>query len=299
MKLLAVVAAFASLAAACAPRAEPGRPSEPAEAPVVAPGAASRTADAGVDEAREDTLERVVVIGSSLSGGFGLDVTFDEVLTTMLAPEHELAGAKSNVLFYLAPLDEGRAQIEYALERDPTLLVAVDFLFWFGYGAATLDGRMLIADSQRLDMLETGLALLGRFDCPIVVGDFPDMSDAVATNMLHPRQVPSPAALERLNGRLAAWAEERGDVYVVPISTIIRDMRAGRPFELGGNRWPADSAHRVLQDDQLHPTIEGMAGVASQIARELVADGRSEPGDWQLDLAVVLDELGEVWGGDE
>jgi len=240
-------------------------------------------------------LDRVVLIGASLTGGFGMDVAFDEVFEATIARDHGPLAAKSNLLFYLGPGPEGGAQAAFAAEANPTLLVAIDFLFWFGYGMTNAEGEFLGTEEQRLQLLEHGLGLLERFDCPIVVGDFPDMSDAVATKMLHPRQMPQHETLARLNARLRAWAEERGDVFVLPLSERIRDMRAGDPFRIGRGAWPADSGHRVLQDDQLHPTIEGMAALANEIALMLSGAELTEEEDWELDLALVLDEFGEVW----
>src|SRR5689334_1804853 len=90
-------------------------------------------------------------------------------------------------------------QVEAATNARPTLVIGVDFLFWFCYG----DGR---TDSERAQRFEQGLKLLEQIPCPLVVGDIPDVSAATNTGIISNEQVPSASARAAANKRLKAWA---------------------------------------------------------------------------------------------
>lgn len=240
-------------------------------------------------------LERVVVIGASLSDGFQIEAKLHDVIEVMIQPEHEPIVNGADSFVFANPVEFSKKQIELARATDPTLLVALDFLFWFGYG--TLDpklGRLAFKD-ERLQLLERGLSFLDEFDCPIVVGDFPNMAAAVGGGMLSPSQLPDPESLEALNARLRDWAAANANVVLIPLARVVEDVLEKEPFRVGRHRWPADCVDRMLLPDMLHPTIEGLAAIAHLIGvnlvdRELVPEGKLE-----TDLVAVLDELGEVF----
>ena len=74
-----------------------------------------------------------------------------------MAP-HEPVQNFGDRLFFVQPEAAGRYQIEQALKAKPTLLVGIDFLFWFCYG----DGS---TDKDRLQRFEKGLKLLESVEC--------------------------------------------------------------------------------------------------------------------------------------
>lgn len=235
------------------------------------------------------SLERMVVLGASVSMGFFLPAGLGPILDESCLVEHEKVRTKTTGTFAWDSVNVAREQVEFALEANPTLLVAADFLFWLGYGAVNAQGEILTSEAERLELLETGLGMLDQFDCPIVVGDFPNMSHASGEGyMIGARQLPKPETLELLNQRLAAWAAKRGRVMVLPLKSWLRRMEAGESFCLGNYRWPAGSDTRVLQRDRLHPTLEGLAALAHSISLAMVQRGWSRPGDWELDLERVL-----------
>jgi len=222
------------------------------------------------------TLARVVVIGASVSGGYGLvtelkaSVRLGEVLACAL-PEGmgEITDLGDSYLFQ-DPREKGEKAVLEALEHDPTLVVAVDFLFWFGYRS------WRPAATPERD-LEDGLALLDRFHVPLVVGDFPDMTPALAGKgplgfpMLTPEMIPDEATRARLNVRVAEWAAARGDVVVVSMADMVGKMLAGEEIAVRGNVWPAGSMELLLQADLLHPSSEGVIALVVTILDRLVA----------------------------
>jgi len=146
-------------------------------------------------------LERVVVIGASLSAGFGAEQTLAQVFAAALKPGHAEPVDYGDALFFTSPLSFGARMVEAALDEEPSLVLAVDFLFWFGYGSTDAEGGAMDSEDERLALLEHGLAFLARLECPLVVGDFPDMSEAVG-RMISPAQMPEKATLPRLSQRV-------------------------------------------------------------------------------------------------
>jgi hypothetical protein len=212
-------------------------------------------------------LARIAVLGASVSDGFGLDdeigarTVFADVVDASLKTAHESVYNKASAFFFSDPAGTARDAVEAAKKKDPTLVVGIDYLFWFGYGRVP-------AESDRLARFEKGLASLESFTCPVLVGDLPDMSPALEGEsplthrpMLRREQVPTPESLKKLNERLAAWSTEHANVVVVPLAEMLARVRAHDEIALRGNVWPKDAAPRLLQKDLLHPTLEGAIAV--------------------------------------
>ncbi|MBM4098720.1 MAG: hypothetical protein FJ260_02015 [Planctomycetes bacterium] len=225
---------------------------------------------------------RVHVIGASASAGFGVRPPVERgtpgrLSGLTLAQVAECAGNGScrvtgdaTALFSASPLSTGTEQVEGLLAMDPrpTVVFADDFLFWFTYGALAVDGnRTPITDeSQRLQMLESGLALLDRVvevKLPLVVGDIPDMSVAVG-GMLSRMQMPKPDTLARANERIRAWAAGKPRVAVLPLARLVEELRSGKPFDAGRRSWSEATDGPLIQRDQLHATF---AGTVALLAR--------------------------------
>lgn len=254
--------------------ARPARGGDPAPAPIAA-------------------LERIAVIGASVSDGFLLPnevdamITVADVLRAAVRQPIDLPYRKSNMLFFRDPVQYGTRYVEEALAHDPTLVVGVDFLFWFGYG-------FTVDEESRLARLEQGLQLLARFDCPLVVGDFPDVREAARRGvgvhgapMISEWQVPQPGTLVRLNERLAAWAKERGNVHVLKLSRFLEQVRSGAAVEVRGNHWPAGSMATLLDKDLLHTTFEGTVALALVALDLLVKEDQAFPAEafhWDKDV---------------
>ena len=137
---------------------------------------AAQDASAATEIPTPPVLERIVVAGASVSGGFGLHrdvggpLTFGQVLDAAITAPHGVVANRADLLFSRAPDGVGRLMMDSVIAARPTLVVAIDFLFWFGYGD--------LPEEKRLARLERGFALLEELECPVVVTDLPDMSAA-------------------------------------------------------------------------------------------------------------------------
>ena len=235
-------------------------------------------------------LDNVVMIGASATAGFGVQMRFEHdgrnasrpvnFSTVFDAARREPFNAThgfGSTLFFTAPNVFGPNSVNRAQELKPTLLVGIDFLFWYGYGNmgshATIESR----EAARLEMLERGLALLERFDCPIILGDFPDMSPAVG-RMISPSQMPELETLEKLNRRVREWVDARDQVRLYPLADIVQRMRAGEDMTLGGYTWTGELARGLVQSDELHPTVDGLIALSQLLVDVLES---FEPGSTQ------------------
>ena len=213
---------------------------------------------------------------------------------------------RASVASFLDPVRVGTRQVERALKDRPTLVIAVDFMFWFGYGNVARPGAEDEA-KQRLALQSKGLALLARFDCPVLVGDYPDMRRA-DPRMLPPGAVPSVPVLVELNDGLRQWATARKNVHLFPLARLVTGMQGkGEPLELatGALHAPPET---LLQGDRLHPTRLGMALLGHRLLAHLAAvlpeDHVLRTGRPTLDTLVKvagavgeLEELAPVKGG--
>ncbi len=241
----------------------------------VTPRAIGRESAAGVTAGIDaKTLwDHAHVIGASASAGFGVrpplppdhpgrlqPVTLAAVADAARAGAGTVTGDATG-LFFLSPSTNGAREVDgtLAAQPRPTIVVGVDFLFWFTYGAADGDGRAIRDEKQRLAHLEAGLALADRVvkaGIPLVIGDIPDMSPAVG-KMLSKAQMPALDTIARANERIRAWAEERPRVAVVPLARLVAELRSGKPFEAGRRTWSESADGALIQRDQLHPTFVG------------------------------------------
>lgn len=205
--------------------------------------------------------ERMVMVGASVSAGFTAteplggpytrQLRLNRHVDTALLVPHEPVRNLANTLFFLQPELLGRQQIERALEARPTLVLGVDFLFWFCYG----DGS---TDEERLRRFEKGLTLLETIQCPLVLGDLPDASAAV-NDMLRPEQIPSTNALAAANRRLNEWAATRPKVVILRLSHFMRTAMANQALTIRGETLPAGRTRSLLQNDKLHSSPLGCA----------------------------------------
>jgi hypothetical protein len=212
--------------------------------------------------AAESPWARVVVIGASASGGFVLSEPFGGPATEQCQLHHYLDAAITakharvknfgSALFFLSPDAMAASEIQSATNAHPTLVVAVDFLFWFCYGNGD-------TDAERAAHFEAGLRRLEQIPCPILVGDIPDASSATNTGIISADMVPSEAARRAANERLKQWAATRKQVTIVPLAEFMRAVKANEAIKLHSTTLPAGKTRALLQADGLHPTPHGAA----------------------------------------
>lgn len=212
--------------------------------------------------ATESPWSRVVVIGASASSGFVLTEPFggtntakcrlNNYLEAAITAPHEPVKNLAQAILFLSPDAVAAQEIEVATNSNPTLVLGVDFLFWFCYGP----GR---TDADRLQRFETGLKFLEQIRCPLVVGDIPDASFATNTGIISSAQVPSETARRAANERLKQWAAAHPQVTVMPLAEFMRAVSANQAVAVHGEILAAGKTRAWLQPDQLHPTPRGAA----------------------------------------
>ncbi len=236
-------------------------------------------------------LAKVGVIGASMTDGLLLPLEVDCMMTiedvVRAASVAPLSTSRSSSsLMFLDPRHFGAREVDEVIATKPTLVLAIDYLFWFGYGNVWGD-----ADA-RLSGLDEGLAQIARFQCPVIVGDFPDMHPALhgvsitGGPIIGPDQIPDVETLARLNARLAEWAKSHRNVHVVPLSRLVADIRDGREMRLRDNVWPAGSAGALIDRDLLHPTLDGTISVVLHALDQLTREDenfREEAFIWSKD----------------
>lgn len=265
-------------------------------APVPVPATATGDVPVATETVAVDPLQRVAVLGASVMAGFGLahevgrPVLYSHVVDAMLRGERRPVASFASDRLFMMSLAQREALVTRLVEHRPSLVLAVDFLFWYGYG-------VVFDEESRPLLFERGLQELQRLGCPVVVGDLPDVSSAVgrATYMgttLVDVQVPSAAMLARLNARLHEWAREQPHVIVLPLADFVRRTLADEPFVLRGTVIEG-ARDDILQSDWLHPTLLGSAALTAFVldaVEQALGDGFDETRvDW--DAASVVQRL--------
>ena len=235
-----------------------------------------------IDPAAPQVWRQVAVIGASASAGFGTSTSMTDALELIVKAEHEPIVHTATGMFFLAPERTAKKQLAETLAADPSIVVALDFLFWFTYGS--------FPEAERMAFLEEGLALLEEVECPLVIGTVPDMSAAVG-KMLSRRQVPTPETLAAANARILQWAEDRGSVVIISLPDLLANLKASKPFVIHGELWSPPAGVELLQWDQLHPTVTGLASMACYIAGSIAESFGLNANDLVLDADEVAAQL--------
>ena len=241
-------------------------------------------------EIKIDALSRVAIIGASVSEGFQAEQGWQAAFTASIAREFKCVDNGATSLFFMDPNQHGATQVDAALAAKPTLVLAVDFLFWYGYGTRDADGGRIKSEEARVALLEKGLALLDKFECPVVVGDFPDMSVSVG-KMLQSKQMPATETLVKLNARFAEWAKGKPNVIALPLAQWMNDLHAHKTLELAGHKYEPEVTAKWMQDDQLHPTAAGLAALAALVDTHLEAHKLIAKKDYVADVAKVVERM--------
>ena len=249
-----------------------------------------------LEPAQRPTL---AVLGASASAGFGVMVVgpggdgpgvvgtrLAEIVLAIDEPPPVVVRDWSTASFFTNPLEIGPEAVRRCLDGSPDAILAIDFLFWFAYGAFDAQGERIVDESQRDGLFEVGLSLLDSIDVPILVGDLPDVRGA-NPRMLSRWQVPSVETLARLNARLLAWAEAKPHVRIFPLAERTRIALEDRGPPKSREE-PTESSEEgvaqkqsrlppLLQRDRLHPTFEGLVLIAEAALRAMEGVPGMEP----------------------
>jgi hypothetical protein len=225
---------------------------------------------------------QVAIVGASVSAGFAdgplsggsaenSTVPLQRLVREWLEALDARVTSRADLLMFQDAENKGRVQVERTVKTGPDLVLAVDFLFWFAYGRVRGEEQ-----PARLARLQQGLDLLSRIECPIVVGDLPDMAGA-SVRMISPAQVPAPEILARCNECVRAWAKDRPRVLLFDLAALtaqMKDRGVGLPLQ-GGE--VATRPGSLLQGDRLHANRLGMAYLGFRLQDAL---RRKPGGDW-------------------
>lgn len=267
--------------------------------------------------------DRIAVVGASASDGFGVSVRADAPsvdLTAPVDPNAKPTVAKkptpiqlnlSDVLRYAAtsqpvimhhyssgfffanPGPTGQGEIYRALKIKPTLVLGLDFLFWYVYGTVTAEGKPMNTGADRLSNLELGLEQLDRIvnaGIPLVIADIADMHDAIG-KMLSENQVPDIDTIERVNARIMEWVKARPLVKIMPLAQILETLKKGGSIDLAGKSWNPAELGALLQDDQLHPTFAGTVVIAAGLIDLAKSNDPSTPPPFDFDPKLIRERV--------
>lgn len=232
--------------------------------------------------------KRIAIVGASASDGFGVAVSngsakpfkaelvdMRDVLVAAAKPgTTELVAHYATGMFFSDPLARGEDAITRALKTKPTLLLAVDFLFWYAYGGGGIGKTPIRSEEDRASLFERGLSQLDRVvtaGIPLVVGNLPDMR-ASKGRMMAAMQLPEEATLKRLNERLTAWAKGKALVRVLSLADVTDETRSGEPIRVGSVRWDPAKQGPVMQRDRLHPAFPGLVALTERTMECAVGD---------------------------
>ncbi len=227
------------------------------------------------------TRQEVVIVGASVSAGFAdptskgddgkvnrtyrLDVAFKKAWPRTLARVANF----SDLRMFMAPELYGKNQLASAKKRKPDLLIGIDLMVWFGYGSTYGKVKKGEVDTKRIALQAKGLALLGDFKCPVILGDYPDMHGA-SSHMLPQRMIPNVVTLAALNNKLREWAKAHKNVTVFPLANFVKEaVTKKQTYPFGKGKVIEFPKNFLLQSDRLHATRVGTLVVVLRLAQAL------------------------------
>ena len=256
--------------------------------------------------------DRIAVVGASASDGFGVSVRADappvdstakkpipirmnlsDILRYAATPGRVIMHHYSSGFFFANPGPIGQGEIYRALKIKPTLVLGLDFLFWYVYGTVTAEGKPMTTSAERLSNLELGLEQLDRIvnaGIPLVIADIADMHDAIG-KMLSENQVPDVQTIGSANVRIMEWVKARPLVKIMPLSQILETLKKGGSIDLAGKSWNPAELGELLQDDQLHPTFAGTVVIAAGLIDLAKTNDPSTPPPFDFDPKLIRERV--------
>jgi len=231
------------------------------------------------------TLGRAAFIGASATAGYGAETAGTEgplpvdlavaYRATVSAPTREPLRFGDGA-FFARPGEAAREQIDALLRENPTIIFAIDWLFWSVYGPLRSGDEDPV--SERLVRVDAALAELARLDdrrVPIALGTVPRMRSAASLRIPVDAGATEPSELPAIDHAVRSWAAPRPWVHLVPLESVFEDV------VVDGVEWP------LLQEDDLHPTAEGLVHLAQRALATLSDAGVIDRRSWELDVDAV------------
>lgn len=225
------------------------------------------------------TLERVAVTGASVTAGWGLQtppikgefggypINLKHIVDAMILAPHEEVAYFGEPMFFTRPVVYGSKLIDEITEYDPTLIVAVDYLFWFAYGNVGFAG-----EKYRINKFKEGLSILENIQSHLIIGNIPDVRKAIG-KVLSASQVPAVETIQKMNNMLRSWALLHPKVKVLNVYELYKDLLDDATLTTSSYTWPAGSQEKLLQKDMLHTTFEGTVAVSLVVADAIGLEG--------------------------
>jgi hypothetical protein len=270
------------------------------DTPSTAPKTAPKAAPVAAAPAKVAALEHIAVIGASISAGFGLDdskesfaestIQLSNIIDASLNVAHQPTVSAATMLFFMNPQQCSTQSMALIAKEKPTLVVGLDYLFWFGYGS----GKDL-KEETRIARVDAALKELEPLTCTILLGDLPDMTLATKASepMLQANQVPQPDTLKKINANITAWCAAHKNVVLVPLADLTAKVQSDSEVTVRGNTWPKGSIAKLMQKDRLHTTLEGTCAVWALAADCLMKAHKDVPEtSFELDVAKLMPKVG-------
>jgi hypothetical protein len=162
-----------------------------------------------------------------------------------------------------SPVESLSRQVRIANAMKPTVVFAIDALFWTAYGPAD-------SDDERVKRLKSCCDVLSSIEVPLVVGNLPDMRGSVA-KLLGDAAAPSEVERANLNRHIREWATTRSNVILLDLSQLVDDVRGGGTVPLGVAELSRQETSRIVAADGLHLTSDGEVALATLALSSLVA----------------------------
>jgi hypothetical protein len=91
------------------------------------------------------------------------------------------------------------------------------------------------------------------------------------------------------------WVDDNPNAYIVSVPRIYAQLMKQPPEPIAGQTWPREAGASLMQDDCLHPTVEGLTAVSALVLQDLVRQGLIPADSVDLDLDACLAKAsGEV-----
>lgn len=219
----------------------------------------------------EELLSRPVIIGASVSDGYehterlggprsdalALDLYLKNLIKTPTGEFHNF----SNRFCFIHPLGISHRQVSNALKSKPSVVVAVDQLFWHLYGNFASTKQRLITFKSALDKLDS-------IDCPLVIGNIPDASQSL-NKMLSASQIPDIETVKKANEILDEWVKKRKQTAIVDLASFMELSVSNKEIRLKHITYPEGTTRGFLQSDMLHPTPSGAQALSYAVVEAL------------------------------
>jgi hypothetical protein len=221
------------------------------------PGLQTQEAAPPAKEVKIELLTRVGVIGASVSAGSGHALTLARILDCAIKPPHRVVD-EARLRLSANPVNYAEEAVRSMQRNRVTLAIGMDFLFWFSYGPYSFE--------RRKANLAQGCRILEKLDCPLVIGDLPDLRHS--KNPMRSLMAPTSDEVRHLNEQLEAWACKRSNVLILPVSEWLDKVIQGQPLRINGQDRKY-SPVEIFLPDKVHTTPLGTIVLAMKVLNAL------------------------------